>query len=63
MFQVEVLILELLAVDGFPASAIAGGEVSALDHETLDDSMEARTYSARLGRSRHLPVDQQTLVA
>ena len=40
MLQLEVLVLELGAVDGLAASAIARGEVTALDHELLDDAVE-----------------------
>jgi hypothetical protein len=36
----EVLILEFLAVDALAACAIALGEVSALNHEALNDSVE-----------------------
>jgi hypothetical protein len=41
MLDAEVLVRELLAVDGFPASAVALGEISALDHESRDDTVEA----------------------
>ena len=37
----KVLVLELLAVDALAAHAIALGEVTALDHELLDDAVEA----------------------
>lgn len=40
MLQVEVLIVKLLAVDGLAAGAVADGEVTALDHELLDDAVE-----------------------
>lgn len=34
------LILEFLAPDGFTARTVAAGEVPALDHEALDDTVE-----------------------
>jgi len=36
----EVLISELLAVDGLATSAVATGEVTTLKHELRDDAME-----------------------
>lgn len=36
----EVLISELGAVDGLTTSAVASGEVTTLDHEVWDDTME-----------------------
>ena len=36
----EVLILELSAVDGLASSAVASGEVAALGHESSDDAVE-----------------------
>lgn len=42
----EVFILELGAVDGFAASAVATGEITALKHELRDDAMEAGTAIA-----------------
>lgn len=41
MLELEVLVLELLAVDGLAAGAVASGEVTTLDHELLDDTVEA----------------------
>jgi len=38
----EVLISELLTVDGLATSAVATGEVTALEHELGDDSVEGR---------------------
>ena len=40
MPELEVLIRELLAVDGLAAGAVAAGEVSALAHEVRDDAVE-----------------------
>ena len=40
MSQIEVLILELHAVDGLSSSTVASGEISALSHEIFDDAME-----------------------
>lgn len=40
MLEIEVLVVKLLAVDGFSACAIALCEVSALYHKLLDDTVE-----------------------
>jgi len=42
MLQLEVLVVELLSVDGFSASAIMVCEVTSLTHELRDDTMERR---------------------
>jgi len=39
--ELEVLILELLAIDGLATSAIMPGEVTTLEHEVGDDTVEA----------------------
>ena len=41
MLQLKVLIGELVAVDALAASAVALGEVTTLDHELLDNTVEA----------------------
>lgn len=41
MLELKVLVLELLAVDGLAAGAIASGKVTTLDHELLDNTVEA----------------------
>ena len=41
VLQLEVLIRELVAVDALAASAVALGEVTTLDHELLDNTVEA----------------------
>ena len=41
MLPLKGLVLELLAVYGLAAGAVALGEVAALDHEGLDDAVEA----------------------
>lgn len=43
VLQLEVLISELLAIDGLATSAVATGEVTTLEHEFRDDSVERRT--------------------
>lgn len=43
MDLLEVLVFELLAVDALTTRAVAFCEVSALDHEALDNTVEART--------------------
>merc|ERR1719486_454606 len=40
MLELEVLILELLSVDGLAAAAVAIREVAALNHELRDDAVE-----------------------
>lgn len=40
MLLSEVLIGELFSVDGFTSSSVSTGEVSSLDHEVRDDSVE-----------------------
>lgn len=40
MLPVEVLVVELLAIDGFAACAGSLSEVTALDHKVLDDAVE-----------------------
>ena len=42
MGLLEVLVLELHAVDGLSAGAVVVGEVSSLAHELRDDAVEAR---------------------
>lgn len=41
VLELEVLIWELVAIDRFAACAISGREVSSLDHEGLDDTVES----------------------
>ena len=43
MNLLKVLILKLLSIDAFTTRTIALCEVTALDHETLDDTVEARS--------------------
>lgn len=42
VLELEVLVGELLSVDGLSTSSIAVGEVTTLDHEVLDDTVEGR---------------------
>ncbi len=51
MLQLEVLVSEAIAVDREASGAVASGEVTALDHEVLDDTVElgALVASADLG--------------
>ena len=46
VLQLEVLILELIPVDGLPARPVTAGEVSALNHELLDNAMEPGAFVA-----------------
>ena len=47
VLQLEVLIRELVAVDALAASAVALGEVTALNHELLLDEGWAEVIRAR----------------
>lgn len=40
MLQFEVLILELVAIDGLSTGAITSCKVTSLDHEIFDDPVE-----------------------
>ena len=40
VLELEVLIGELLAVNGLATGSVAVGEVTTLDHELLDDTVE-----------------------
>lgn len=44
--ELEVLVGELLTIDGFSTSAITTGEVTTLEHEVGDDSVERRALVA-----------------
>jgi hypothetical protein len=44
MDLLEILVLELLAIDALAAGAIALCKVPTLDHERLYDSMEDRAF-------------------
>jgi hypothetical protein len=46
VLDLEVLIGELLAVDGLATSAVATGEVTTLEHELGDDTVELRALVA-----------------
>lgn len=46
MGELEVLVLELATVDGLSTSAVTVCEVSTLNHEVLDDTMESRALVA-----------------
>jgi len=42
--QLEVFILELLAIDALTAGAVMPGEVAALTHEVFDDPVEGAAF-------------------
>jgi len=44
--ELEVLVCELLAVDGLAAGTVASCEVTALEHEAGDDSVEGAAFEA-----------------
>eukprot|EP00308_Calcidiscus_leptoporus_P017889 CAMPEP_0119357022 /NCGR_PEP_ID=MMETSP1334-20130426/5490_1 /TAXON_ID=127549 /ORGANISM="Calcidiscus leptoporus, Strain RCC1130" /LENGTH=184 /DNA_ID=CAMNT_0007371173 /DNA_START=329 /DNA_END=883 /DNA_ORIENTATION=- len=46
VFQRQVLVLKLLAIDAHAASAVSLDEITALAHETLDHAMEGRPLKA-----------------
>ena len=43
MLDGEVLIVELVAIDGLTSSTVAGSEIATLSHELGDDSVEGRS--------------------
>jgi hypothetical protein len=43
VLQGEVLVPELLAVDGLTTGTVAGGEVTTLEHELGNDTVEGST--------------------
>ena len=43
VLQGEVLILELVSVDGFASGTVSTGEVTSLAHESWDNPVEARS--------------------
>ena len=40
VLELEVLVSEVRAIDGLATSAVSGGEVTTLSHESLDDTVE-----------------------
>jgi hypothetical protein len=48
MLELEVLIRELLAVDGLAPGAVTVCEISALNHEVLDNTVKGRTFISEL---------------
>ena len=44
MRELEVLVGELLAINGFAPSPVTAGKVTALAHEARNDAVERRTY-------------------
>merc|ERR1719162_416995 len=53
MLELEVLVVELRAVDALPARAVAAREVAPLDHEVGDDAVELAALEVqRLPRGR-----------
>jgi hypothetical protein len=46
VLELEVFIIELVAIDGLATGAIALGEVTTLDHEVLNNAVEARSLVA-----------------
>ena len=46
VLQSEVLVIELVPVDGLPTGSISSGEVSPLTHEVGDDTVETGSLVA-----------------
>lgn len=44
VFQLEILVLEFLAVNGSSAGSIVPREITTLAHEVGDDTMEGTTF-------------------
>lgn len=63
MLLLKVLVFEFFAVDRFAARAIACRKISSLDHETFDDSVEARAYNAEMSTQPALWSNLQTFEA
>lgn len=47
VFQLEVLIRKAFSIDALTSSAISPSEVSTLDHEVLDYTMEFAVFVAK----------------
>merc|ERR1740121_1778395 len=47
MLELEVLVSELLTVDGLTPSAIASGKISTLTHEVWNHAVEGRTLETK----------------
>jgi hypothetical protein len=47
VLQLEVLVLEFIPVDGLPPCAVSTGKITTLNHELLDDTMEAGAFVAK----------------
>lgn len=47
MLQLEVLVVKLLSIDRFTSSTVEVCEITALNHEALDDSVEDRPFIAK----------------
>ena len=61
MFQPEVFIRELLAVDALASGAVAAREVPALAHERGDDAVEFRSLLV-VGITTHALLYTHTVV-
>merc|ERR1711976_395131 len=46
VLQLEVLVLELVAVDGLASGSVSSGEVATLAHEVRDDTVEGGSLVA-----------------
>ena len=48
MFDLEILVLELFAINRFAAGAVPRGEVSTLNHKGLYNTVERRAFPCRI---------------
>jgi len=52
VLELEVFVLKLIPVDGFPSGAVMVGKVSPLAHEVCDHAVEAGTFVTKTFFSR-----------
>jgi hypothetical protein len=47
VLQLEILVCEFVPVDGLSPCTVATGKITTLNHELLDDTMEAGAFVAK----------------
>jgi len=47
MFELKVLVFELLSIDALSSCSVAGSEVAALDHKRFDDAVKGRSLEVQ----------------
>ena len=55
VLELEVLVLELGSVDRLAASTIVVGEITTLNHEILDDTVETASLKISSAQVRKIP--------